>query len=507
MDLVNNLALGLEAALSPYNLFYCFIGVLLGTLIGVLPGIGALAAISLLLPLTFYIEPTAAIIMLAGVYYGSAYGGSTAAILLNLPGTPSSAVACIDGYPMAKQGRAGVALFITAIASFAGAMLGLIALVFFSPMIADLGLKFSPADYFALMLLGLVAASTISRGSALKGLAMVVLGLLFGMVGTDVNSGVPRYFFGQFELLDGLSLVVLAMALFGLSEVLASINNTQQRSSGVRGWISLRSMLPTRDDWKRTGMPILRGSGIGGFFGALPGTGGAIASFVAYATEKRVAKDPSRFGNGAIEGVVAPESSNNAAVQTAFVPSLTLGIPGDAVMALILGALIIHGISPGPLMITEQPTLFWGLVVSFFIGNILLLVLNIPLVTIWVKILAIPYHVLYPAIIIFICLGVFSANNSVFDIYMVVLFGFVGYLMLVLRFDPAPLLLGFILGPMMEENLRRALLLSRGDMMVFLQKPISATLIAVTTGLLLWSAFAALRKSRITSADRAMKTP
>ncbi|MEX0730721.1 MAG: tripartite tricarboxylate transporter permease [Aquisalimonadaceae bacterium] len=492
MELLNNLALGLDAAISPNTLLYCFIGVLLGTLIGVLPGIGALAAISLLLPLTFYIAPEAAIVMLAGVYYGSAYGGSTAAILLNLPGTPSSAVACLDGYPMGKQGRAGVALFITAIASFVGAMIGLTALVLFSPAIADLGLEFSPADYFALMLLGLVAASTISGGSALKGLAMVMLGLLLGMVGTDVNSGVPRYYFGYFQLLDGVSLVVLAMGLFGVAEVIASINNVPARTSKERH-VTMRSMLPTRDDWKRSLTPMLRGAGIGGFFGALPGTGGAIASFISYATEKRMAKDPSRFGKGAIEGLAGPEASNNAAVQTAFVPSLTLGIPGDAVMALILGALIIHGITPGPMMMTQQPGLFWGLIVSFFIGNIMLLVLNIPLVGIWVKILSIPYRMLFPAIVIFICLGVYSANNSTFDILLVVVFGFAGYLLMVLKFEPAPVLLGYVLGPMMEENLRRALLISRGDMGVFLEKPISATFVAMTVMMLAWSLWTAVR--------------
>jgi len=492
MDLFSNLLLGFQTAISPVTLAYCFLGVFLGTLIGVLPGIGALAAISLLLPVTYHMDPTSAIIMLAGVYYGTAYGGSTASILLNLPGTPSSAVACLDGYPMAKQGRAGVALFITAIASFAGAMIGLAFLILFSPAISELGLKFGPAEYFAMMLLGLVAASTIASGSPAKGLAMVVLGLLFGMVGTDVNSGVSRYDFGFIELNDGLNLVALAMGLFGVAEVISSINNVPNRSSKERG-ITFRSMLPTRDDWKRSVMPALRGSGIGGFFGALPGTGSSIASFMSYAAEKRIAKDPSRFGKGAIEGVVSPEAANNAAVQTAFVPSLTLGIPGDAVMALMLGALIIHGITPGPMLLTEQPALFWGLIVSFVIGNIMLLILNIPLVGLWVKLLSIPYRMLYPAILVFICLGVYSVNNNTFDVMLVVFFGLVGYVMMVLRFEPAPLLLGFILGPLMEENLRRALLISRGDMSVFIQRPISATLIGITLLMLLWALWVSVR--------------
>jgi len=378
MDILNGLLVGLQSALQPITLLYCFIGVFLGTLIGVLPGIGALATISLLLPVTYHIPPTAAIVMLAGVYYGAQYGGSTASILLNLPGTPSSAVACLDGYPMAKQGRAGVALFMTTIASFVGSMLGILILVLFSPSIAELGLKFGPAEYFSMMLLGLVAASSLASGSPAKGMAMVVLGLLLGTVGTDVNSGVARFDFGLPELMDGINLVALAMGVFGISEVISSIN--QKREGEVKEKISMRSMLPTGKEWKDSVMPMLRGTGIGSFFGALPGTGASIASFFSYAVEKKIAKDPSRFGNGAIEGVTAPEAANNAAAQTAFVPTLSLGIPGDAVMALMLGALIIHGIQPGPLLMTQQPDLFWGLIVSFGIGNIMLMVLNLPLV-------------------------------------------------------------------------------------------------------------------------------
>ncbi len=493
MDIASGLMLGLQAALSPTVLLYCFIGVFLGTLIGVLPGIGALATISLLLPITYHIPPTAAIVMLAGVYYGAQYGGSTASILLNLPGTPSSAVACLDGYPMAKQGRAGVALFMTTIASFVGSMLGIAALVFFSPAIAEIGLKFGAAEYFAMMLLGLIAASMLASGSALKGLAMVMLGLILGTVGTDVNSGVARFNFGVPELMDGISLVALAMGLFGISEVISSVNHT--RDSKVQEKITFRSMTPTKKDWKESTMPMLRGTGIGSFFGALPGTGASIASFMAYAVEKKVSKDPGKFGKGAIEGITAPESANNAAAQTAFVPTLSLGIPGDAVMALMLGALIIHGIQPGPLLMTQQPELFWGLIVSFGIGNIMLMVLNLPLIGIWISILRIPYSVLYPAILVFISLGVYSVNNNTFDVFVVAILGLFGYALAVLKFEVAPLLLGFVLGPMMEENLRRALLLSRGDPMTFIERPISAGFLALGAALILWTAFSALKRA------------
>jgi putative tricarboxylic transport membrane protein len=493
MEIFANLAAGFDAAVAPVTLMYCFIGVLLGTLVGVLPGIGALATISLLLPITYHIPPGAAIIMLAGVYYGACYGGSTASILLNLPGTPSAAVACLDGYPMSKQGRAGVALFMTTIASFVGAFIGLVILALFTPSISELGLKFGPAEYFSMMLLGLIAASTLASGSPAKGISMVVLGLLLGMVGTDVNSGVPRFDFDIPELMDGINLVALAMGVFGVSEVIASINNIRREGKAER--ITMRSMMPTKEDWKRSIAPMLRGSGIGSFFGALPGTGSSIASFMSYALEKKVAKKPERFGKGAIEGVTAPESANNAAVQTAFVPTLSLGIPGDAVMALMLGALIIHGIQPGPLMIAEQPVLYWGLIVSFIIGNIMLLILNIPLIGVWVSILRIPYRVLYPAILVFISLGVYSVNNNTFDIVMVAIIGATGYAMSVLRFEAAPLLLGFILGPMMEEYLRRALLLSRGDPMVFVERPISATLLACGVGLLVWSVWGVIKRT------------
>lgn len=491
MELLGNLWLGLQVAAEPINLLYCFFGVFLGTVVGVLPGIGALAAISLLLPITYHIPPTAAIIMLAGVYYGAQYGGSTASILLNLPGTPSSAVTCLDGYPMARKGKAGVALFVTTIASLAGAMSGLILLTLFSPVIAEIGLKFGPAEFCAMMLLGLVAASSVSAGSAVKGLSMMVLGLLLGMVGTDINSGAARFSFDIPELMDGINLVALAMGLFGVAEVVRCINSADTNRKIEN--ISLRSLMPSRDEFKATVKPMARGSALGASLGALPGVGPSIAAFMAYAIEKKVAKDPSRFGQGAIEGVTAPESANNAAAQTAFVPSLSLGIPGDAVMAVMLGALIIHGIQPGPMLITEQPSLFWGLVVSFAIGNIMLVILNLPTIGLWVALLRIPFAWMYPAILVFVALGVYSVNNNTFDILMVTVLGILGYLLMVLRFEPAPLLLGYILGPLLEEYLRRALLISRGDPMVFLERPISATLLALTLALLLWALWSTLR--------------
>jgi TctA family transporter len=497
MELFNNLLMGLQVASDPTILWYCFLGVFLGTAVGVLPGIGALAAISLLLPMTYHMSPTAAIVMLAGVYYGAQYGGSTASILMNLPGGPASAVTCLDGYPMAKNGKAGIALFITTIASLVGAMIGLVLLVLFSPAIAEVGLKFGPAELFAMMVLGLVAASSMGTGSPVKGLAMVVMGVLLGMVGTDVNSGAARFTFDIPELMDGINLVALAMGLFGVAEVVRNIHG-QDDSQKVEK-VTLRSMIPAREEMKRSYPAMLRGSALGSALGALPGVGPSIAAFMSYAIEKRVAKDPSQFGQGAVQGISAPESANNAAAQTAFVPSLSLGIPGDAVMAIMLGALIIHGITPGPMLINEQPEMFWGLVVSFAIGNLMLVLLNIPTISIWVSLLRIPFTWLYPAILVFVALGVYSVNNNHFDIYMVAGLGVLGYLFMLLRFEAAPLLLGYILGPMVEENLRRALLLSRGDPAIFFDRPISATLLYVTLAMLGWTLFKFLRRSLRTS--------
>lgn len=504
MDIFDSLLVGLNSAMQPTVLMYCFLGVLLGTFVGVLPGIGPLAAISLLLPITYYIDATSAIVMLAGVYYGAEYGGSTASILLNLPGTTANAITCLDGHPMAKQGRAGIALFMTTIASLAGGLVGVMALVLFSHSIVAIGLKFGPTEYFSLMVLGLIAASTLASGSPLKGMAMVVLGLLLGTVGTDINSGMARFDFGIMKLTDGLSLVVIAMGLFGISEIVNSI--TVKREARFTQKVTLRSMIPTKKDVKDSVMPMARGSGIGGFFGALPGTGAAISAFVAYAVEKKVAKDPSRFGKGAIEGITAPESANNAAAQSAFIPTLTLGIPGSATMAIMLGALIIHGIQPGPMLMAEQPALFWGLIVSFFIGNIMLVVLNIPLIGLWVSILNIPYRILYPAILIFIMLGVYSVSNSTFDIALVAVVGVLGVVLSALRFEAAPLLLGFVLGPLMEENLRRALLISRGDWMTFIDRPISFWLLMISLTVISLSLLSSARRfiqSRTLERERA----
>ena len=485
--------MGLQVASDPTILWYCFFGVFLGTAVGVLPGIGALAAISLLLPMTYHMSPTSAIVMLAGVYYGSQYGGSTASILMNLPGGPASAVTCLDGYPMARQGKAGIALFITTIASLFGAMFGLVLLVLFSPLIAEIGLKFGPAELFSMMVMGLVAASSMGSGSPIKGLAMVVMGVLLGMVGTDVNSGAARFTLDIPELMDGINLVALAMGLFGVAEVVRGIHGQDDTKKVEK--ITLRSMVPSKQEMNRSYPAMFRGSVLGSALGALPGVGPSIAAFMSYAVEKKVAKNPAEFGHGAVQGISAPESANNAAAQTAFVPSLSLGIPGDAVMAIMLGALIIHGIQPGPMLITEQPEMFWGLVVSFAIGNIMLVLLNIPTIGIWVSLLRIPFTWLYPAILVFVALGVYSVNNNSFDIYIVAILGVLGYIFMLLRFEAAPLLLGYILGPMIEENMRRALLLSRGDPSIFVDRPISATLLAVTAAMLVWTLFKFMQRS------------
>jgi TctA family transporter len=472
-DFLSSVVLGLNKALTPDALLFCFIGVTVGTIVGVLPGIGALAAISLALPMTYYLDPTAALIMLAGIFYGAQYGGSTASILLNLPGTATAAVTCLDGYPMAKQGKGALALFVTAINSFVGSSFAILLVMGFAPLIAEFALKFGATEYFSIMLLGLIAASTLSVGSPLKGLTMVAFGVALGLVGTDVNTGMFRYNFGIVELADGVGLVALAMGLFGVAEIIANMGMRYDAPLNAKE-ITFRSMLPTRKEWGQLWWPTVRGSVIGSFVGALPGTGPAIASFMAYALEKKIADDPSRFGHGAIEGISAPEAANNASVQAAFIPTLSLGIPGDAVVAVMLGAMMLHGITPGPNLIRNEPELFWGLVMSFWIGNLLLLILNIPLIRLWVYLLSIPYHLLYPAMLIFICVGVYAADNSVFDIYAVLVFGIIGYLMRLFNYPAAPVLLGFILGPLLEEHFRRALLLGKGNLLVFIEQPLSS---------------------------------
>lgn len=495
MDFFGNLSLGLHTALSLSNLFFCFVGVFLGTLLGVIPGVGVLAAISMLFPITFHMEVTSALIMLAGIWYGTSYGGSTASILLNVPGTPANAVVCLDGYPMAQKGRGAVALFMTTVASFVGGSIGIVILTLFAPVIAQYALSMGPAEYFSLMLLGLIAATGIADGSAVKGFVMVMLGIFLGSIGTDVYTGTQRFAFGIPELGDGISLVALAMGVFGVAELIISVGSVKAnrfKSSDL----TLRAMKPTRDDMRRSWFPMLRGSSIGSFFGALPGTGPSLAAFIAYAVEKRSSKDPSRFGKGAIEGVMAPESANNAADQTSFIPTLALGIPGSPTMALMLGALIIHGVTPGPGLMTEQPSLFWGLVMSFWIGNIMLVILNVPLIGLWVRLLAVPYHLLFPAVLMFICLGTYSVNNSSFDVLLVMIFGALGVLMRKLAFPAAPLILGFVLGPMMEDNFRRAMLLSSGDFATFIERPISATILAIAALILVWSFFSTLKARR-----------
>jgi TctA family transporter len=486
MDTLALLGMGFEQALRPQALLFCLLGVSLGTFVGVLPGIGSLTTISLCLPLTFHLDPLVGLIMLAGIFYGAQYGSSTASILLNVPGSAPAAVTCLDGYPMAKQGRASVALFLTTVASFAGGSVAIVLLIFFAPVLAGLAIGFSSADYFAIMLLALVAASTLSVGSPLKGLAMVVLGLIFGLVGTDLSSGQFRYTFGIPALTDGISLVALAMGLFGVAEIL---NNLATGSVGqlTGSRVTFRSMIPSRDDWRRFGKSCARGSVIGSFVGMLPGTGPTIATFMSYAVEKRLSAHPERFGHGAVEGVTAPEAANNASVQAAFIPTLTLGVPGDAIMAVMLGGLLVHGITPGPQLITGNAELFWGVVASFWIGNVLLLVLNLPLIGLWVKLLSIPYRMLFPAVLFLISVGVYSVNNSRFDVLLTLAFGVIGFAMNRNGYPPAPLLLGFVLGPLIEENFRRALVLSNGSLRTFVERPVSAAFLALTVVLLVWS--------------------
>jgi len=481
--MIDNLILGFDTALTASTLFYCFIGVSIGMFIGVLPGVGPLAAISMLLPMTYYIGATDALVMLAGIYYGAQYGGSVASILLRLPGTASSAVVCLDGYEMTKNGRAGAALFLSAAASFIGGSIGILLMAALAAPLADFALRFGSQEYFMLMALGLVAASTLSEGSAVRGLAMVVLGVALGLVGLDLTSGTMRFVYGQFELMDGVSLVASAMGLFGLSEILANIGRSERGAPTAR--ITLRSMMPTRRDIRDSLPAMLRGSAIGSFFGALPGTGSTIASFFSYASEKKLARNRAQMGQGAVEGVSGPEAANNAAAQTAFIPTLTLGVPGDAVMALLLGAMIVHGVTPGPQMLTNTPEIFWGLVASFWLGNLILLVFNIPMIGLWVAMLRIPYRWLYPAILVLIVIGTYSVRYSLFDVWQLLAFGLLGYVLRILHFPTAPLVLGLVLGPLMEENFRRSLMLSDGSFTTFVERPISAVMVVIVIAILL----------------------
>ncbi|MHA6732254.1 tripartite tricarboxylate transporter permease [Devosia sp. A369] len=477
-----NLELGLTTALSLNNLFYCFIGTLLGTAVGVMPGLGPLATISLLLPISFGLEPGTALIMLAGIYYGAQYGGSTTAILVNLPGEASSVVTAVDGHQMAKQGLAGKALAGAAIGSFFAGTVGTILVAFFAPILVNVVLLFGAPEFFSLIVLGLVASIVLAHGSLLHALAMVIVGLILGIVGTDSTSGIARFTFGVLDLYDGVDFVVIAMGIFGIGEIIKNLSDEGTKSQVIA---KASGMTLSRADWKRMVGPVLRGTGIGSVLGLLPGGGAMIASFASYAAEKRLSKRPEEFGHGAFEGVVGPESANNAAAQTSFIPMLTLGLPSNPVMALMIGAMMIHGIQPGPSIMTQQPALFWGLITSMWIGNLFLLVLNLPLIGIWVRLISIPYHFLYPAILALCCIGVFSIGNSIFDVYLMAVFGVIGYVFSRIGVEAAPLLMGFILGPMMEEWLRRTMLLSRGDPSVFFTHPLSATLLAAAAALLI----------------------
>ena len=493
MEILSNLGLGLETAFTLTNLMYCLVGVFVGTAVGVLPGLGPVATIAMLLPATFGLPPVSALIMLAGIYYGAQYGGSTTAILVNLPGESSSVVTAIDGYQMARNGNAGKALATAALASFFAGSVATVLLALFAPPLADLALKFGSAEYFSLMVLGLVASVVLASGSLLNAIGMVLLGLLLGLVGTDVNSGVARYTFELPQLADGINFVIVAMGMFGIGEIIRNLEHEETRNLVMK---KVSGLMLSKDEFKRIIAPVLRSTGLGSVLGILPGGGAMLASFAAYSIEKKVSRNGTRFGKGAIEGVAAPEAANNAGAQTSFIPLLTLGIPSNPVMALMIGAMIIQGIQPGPAVMTEQPALFWGLIVSMWFGNLFLVVLNLPMIGLWVRMITVPYHFLYPAILMFCAIGVFSLNNSEFDIWLMALFGLLGYICAKLGAEPAPMLLGFIIGPMMEENLRRALRLSHSDPMVFVERPISAAMLGLAVAALVVVLLPALRKKR-----------
>jgi putative tricarboxylic transport membrane protein len=493
MEIFHHLAIGFGTALTAVNLLYALIGALLGTLIGVLPGIGPVATIAMLLPTTYSLEPVSALIMLAGIYYGAQYGGSTTAILVNMPGESSSVVTCLDGYQMARKGQAGAALAIAALGSFFAGSCATILVAGVSLPLSALALKFGPAEYFSLMVLGLIGAVVLAHGSLVKAIAMIVLGLLLGIVGTDVNSGVERFTFGIPELSDGIGVVVVAMGLFGFAEIILNLESTEKREVIKT---RLKGMWLTRSQLREAAPAVLRGTALGSMLGVLPGGGAMLSSFASYSIEKKLAKNPSQFGKGAICGVAGPESANNAGAQTSFIPLLTLGIPENAVMAMMVGAMTIHNIQPGPQVMTSNPQLFWGLIASMWVGNLMLVVLNLPLIGIWIKLLTVPYRMLYPAILLFCGIGVYTVNNTSFDVMQTAFFGALGVLFAKLECEPAPLLLGFVLGPMMEENLRRALLLSRGDALVFATRPISAGLLLAAILLVLVIAVPNIRRQR-----------
>ena len=492
-ELLSNLALGFGVAASPINIMFCLIGALVGTLVGVLPGIGSVATLAMLLPITFGLPPVSALIMLAGIYYGAQYGGSTTSVLVNIPGEATSVVTTLDGHQMAKQGRAGAALAIAAIGSFVAGCLATVLVAALGAPLTSLALLFGPAEYFSLMVLGLIFAVVLAKGSILKALAMIVAGLMLSMVGSDLETGVGRMTFDLPELSDGMGFAVVAMGVFGFAEI---IRNLEKPTSREFVMSKISGLMPTAADLKASAPAIGRGMVIGSLLGILPGGGAVIASFAAYTFEKKISKDPSRFGRGAIEGVAAPESANNAAAQTSFIPLLTLGIPPNAVMALMVGAMTIHGIVPGPQVMTKQPELFWGMIASMWLGNLMLIVINLPLVGVWVRLLRVPYRHLFPMIVIFCCIGIYSVNNAPFDVSMTAIWGIVGYWLVKHDFEPAPMILGFVLGPLMEENLRRAMLIARGDATVFLTRPISATLLGISAFMLILSLLPAIRGKR-----------
>ena len=493
METLGLLGHGLFVVLTPENLLLCLLGAVFGTLIGVLPGLGPVATISLLMPITFSLDPIGAIIMLSGIYYGAQYGGSTTAILVNIPGESTSVVTAIDGYKMAQQGRAGDALAIAAIGSFIAGCFGTLIIAFAGPPLAKVAQQFTSPEYFSLMVFGLVAAVVLANGSLISALAMIFLGLLLGMVGMDVNTGAARMTFGLIELSDGISFVAMALGLFGVAEVICNLEDV-----ATRGLNSSRigRIWPTREVLKSARGAIARGTLLGSLFGILPGGGATMASFSSYALEKRVAKDRSRFGRGAIEGVAGPEAANNAAAQTSFIPLLTMGLPTSATMALMIGALTLHGIAPGPNVIVRQPDLFWGLIVSMFVGNVMLVIINLPMIGLWVKLLQIPYRLLFLFIVVISAIGVYSVNNSPFDIYLMIGFGLLGYLLRKFNAEPAPMLMGFVLGPMLEENFRRAMLTSRGDLMIFVERPISLGLLIISVLLIISIALPSIRAGR-----------
>ena len=493
MDVFSNIWLGLSVAVTLKNLSYCLIGSLLGTVVGVLPGIGPVTTVAMLMPISFTLEPTSALIMLAGIYYGAQYGGSTTAILINIPGEASSVVTSLDGHQMARQGRAGPALGIAALGSFFAGTVATFVIAFGAPPLAKLALQFGPAEYFSLMLCGLVAAIVLARGSIIKAIAMVVLGLVFGLSGSDVNSGVRRFTFGFQGLADGVEFVALSMAIYGVSEVIV---NLEKKADETFTTASVGSVWPSWADIRYCIPSVLRGTALGSVLGVLPGGGALLASFSAYTLEKKVARAPRNFGHGDIRGVAAPESANNAGAQTSFIPMLTLGIPSNPTMALMIGALMVHGITPGPRVMTERPELFWGIVASMWIGNLMLVVLNLPMVGIWVRLLRMPYRMMFPAIVGFCCIGAYTVNSNVTDIVVMAFITLFGYICLKLDCEPAPLILGFVLGPLMEENLRRGLLISRGDPMIFLNTPISLGFLIAAALLLLVVAAPAIRRKR-----------